>query len=151
MTWFAFKGYNNGQAVDLAGSQEKEAAALGFHGYATQAQAQAEPNSVNVLNSWAVNEIVADYKIAVEAGEQPGGPNATPTPGNIVAGEASLAENSIPGVRQIATFLGDLGSRNLWLRVGKVVIGIALIIVGLVHLTGAGNIAADVAKGAAFA
>ena len=32
MTWFAFKGYNDGQAIDLAGVQEKIAVGWRFHG-----------------------------------------------------------------------------------------------------------------------
>ena len=39
--WFAFQGLEGGQAVNLSGSDEAEAIAAGFHGYATQAQAQA--------------------------------------------------------------------------------------------------------------
>ena len=60
----------------------------------------------------------------------------------------ACAHHQFNGLTQ---FLANLGSRNLWLGVGKVVVGIALIIVGLVHLTHAGNIVADVAKGAVLA
>lgn len=75
MTWFAFKGYNNGQPIDIAGLQEKEAVSEGFHGYATAKDATAHPNSVNFLQKALVNGLIADYKAAVDTGTQPGGPN----------------------------------------------------------------------------
>lgn len=133
MTWFAFQGYNNGKAVDIAGSQEKEAVTLGFHGYGTEAQAEKQPNSVNVLTSWFVNAIIADYGYAVKAGEQPGGPHATLTPGNVIAGTAQAAASSLWGSFP-------------WLRIGEVVLGLVLIAVGVAKLTNAVPIATTVAK-----
>jgi len=51
----------------------------------------------------------------------------------------------------LAQFLADIGSRNLWLRVGKVVVGVALIIIGVAQLTHATNIAKTAVKGAVLA
>jgi hypothetical protein len=48
----------------------------------------------------------------------------------------------------LTNLLGDLTSKNTWLRVAKVVVGSIMIIVGLVKLTGADKAAAAVAKAA---
>ena len=81
MTWFAFQGLNSGKAVNLAGAQEKTATSEGFHGYATEAQAEANPNSVNILTRGFADLWISDYNAAVKEGAQPGGPNNITTPG----------------------------------------------------------------------
>jgi hypothetical protein len=132
MTWFAFKGYNNGAAIDLAGVQEKEAVSLGFHGYPTQLQAQAHPNSVNILQKLTVNALIADYKYAVASGEQPGGPNANIlNPVNDAKGAAQAAAGAIPGVKDIGDFFRRLTEGSTWVRVGEVAAGMLLLYIGL--------------------
>lgn len=46
----------------------------------------------------------------------------------------------------IGTFLGDLTSASLWIRVAKVLVGGAMLLVGIAKLTGAGGIAAKAVK-----
>lgn len=145
MTWFAFHGYNGGKAVDIAGTQEKEAVTLGFHGYGTEQQAEAAPNSVNWLNSWFVNGIVADYSYAVKAGEQPGGPNAgILNPVNDVKGAAQAAGSVTTG-----------WTHNIeqWIIRGfEMLLGLGLIIVSVAKLasdTPAGRAAIKAGKVAA--
>lgn len=46
----------------------------------------------------------------------------------------------------LLSFLGDLTSSATWIRVAKVVVGGALLIVGLAHITGADNTVAVVAR-----
>jgi hypothetical protein len=133
MTWFAWQGYNGGKAVDIAGSQEKEAVALGFHGYGTEQLAETNPNSVNALDSWFVNLIIADYGYAVKAGEQPGGPHATLTPGNVAAGTIQAA-TSLTGLNAIGEFFSRLTNASTWIRVAEVLLGTGLIIVSLAAL-----------------
>lgn len=136
MTWFAFRGYNGGAAIDLAGAQEKEAAGLGFHGYATAATAQDHPNSVNLLTSVFVNGFIADYKYAVASGEEPGGPNADIlNPANDVKGAAQAAANTIPGIADIGGFFRNLTEGKVWIRVGEVAAGLLLLYVGLKAVT----------------
>jgi len=150
MTWFAFKGY---PTIDVAGIQEKELAALGFHGYAAQAQAAAHPNDVGFWQKAQLNIIEADYSYAKAAGEQPGGPHATLTPGNTVAGAAQAAASSVPGLSQIGTFFHSLGEANTWIRVAEVLLGLGLIIVGLAKLasgTPAGKAALKAGKAVAI-
>lgn len=130
MTWFAFNGY---PTIDLAGSQEKEAVVLGWHGYATQAQAEANPNSVNILQKAFLNLAELDYATAVRAGEQPGGPNATPTPGNVAAGDEQLAGSFTPfaSVAQgLTAFYRVLTNGKMWRSLGWLLLGLLLMIAG---------------------
>lgn len=147
MTWYAFQGHNNGKAVDIAGSQEKEATVLGFHGYGSESQAEAHPNSVNLLNSWFVNAIVADYNAALKEQAQPGGKNANIlNPGTAVKAGTSYVENSIPGIAQIGDFFGRLTEGNTWIRVGEVILGVFLIMSGVMKLSGASGDIKDIVK-----
>lgn len=52
----------------------------------------------------------------------------------------------LSGLGDFAGFLQALGSANTWIRVGKVVIGGVLIIVGAAHLTGAGGAVKEIAS-----
>jgi hypothetical protein len=150
MTWFAFQSLNGGNAIDLAGTQEKQAVAEGFHGYATQAQAKAKPNSVNVITKALADTWIADYNAAVKEEAQPGGANANIlNPATAVKAGATGLVNSIPGLAQIGDFFGALSEKNTWIRVAKVIVGSVMIIVGLSKLTGAGDAVGGAAKTAA--
>ena len=150
MTWFAFAGLNNGQAIDLAGSQEILAAGEGFHGYATQAQAQANPNAVNLLTRGIADVWIADYKAAVAEHAQPGGANA-----NILnpATAASAAASGVwttlendAGLNAVGDFVKGLGQASTWSRVLKVVLGGSLLLMGLARASGAGNAVGNAVK-----
>jgi hypothetical protein len=145
MTWFAFQGYNS---INLAGSQEKEAVSLGFHGYATQAQAEANRNSVNFFQKGPLNLLETDYTKAVQEGAQPGGPNDITTP--VGAAKAAAAGSGIPnplsGLDAIGSFFGTLTEASTWMRVGEVVLGIILLAVGVSRMTKAVPVATKVAK-----
>jgi hypothetical protein len=124
MTWFAFKGY---PTISLAGIQEKQAVGLGFHGYATMEQATQHPNSVNILQKVTLNVLEADYKEALKAGQQPGGPDSNlANPANDIGAAANLA-----GVGAIGDFFNRLTQGNTWLRVGEVVVGLLILYIGL--------------------
>ncbi len=142
MTWFAFSGLNSGQAIDLAGAQEKLAAGEGFHGYATQAQAQAHPNSVNLITRALADTWIADYNAAVRESAQPGGSNNILTPG----GAAGAVGSTVPGLSGIGSFFTTIGKAGTWARAAEVIIGGALIVIGLSHLTGASNAVATAAR-----
>jgi hypothetical protein len=147
MTWYAFQGLNGGKAIDLAGSQEIQATAEGFHGYATEAQAEAHPNAINVITRVFADLFISDYKAAVKEGAQPGGPNATIlNPSDAAKGATSFVANSVPGLPQLGDFLGALGSKNLWIRVAKVVIGGGLVLIGLAHMTGSDHVIMQAAR-----
>jgi hypothetical protein len=72
----------------------------------------------------------------------------TTNPATANANADATVEGAIPGLKQIGGFLGDLSSRNLWLRVAKIIVGLGLILAGVIHLSGAGKDVA-VAAGAA--
>jgi len=130
-TWFAFKGYGT---VQLAGVQEKQAVAIGFHGYATKAEAESKPNSVNVFQKPMINLLEADYAQALKTQSQPGGTNSNlADPSSIVGGITSAA-----GLNPNIT--------SWFIRVGEVVLGIVLVAVGVAKLTGVQNAVAKVAK-----
>lgn len=122
MTWFAFKGYG---VIDVAGIQEKNLVGWGFHGYSTQAQATAHPNSVNLLQKPLVDTAIADYKQAVKEKAQPGGPNAS----NPLA--ATLQASNLGGLNAIGDFFNRLTQPNTWLRIGEFAAGGLLIYMGL--------------------
>jgi hypothetical protein len=135
VTWFAFHGY---PTIDLAGSQEKEATSIGFHGYSTQAEAEANPNSVNIVQAPILNMLETDYSYAVRAHEQPGGNHATLTPGNVLAGTGDAAGNYAAQVAKDAlgsgwslTF-GNTG--GLLGRIIKVTLGAILLIAGIIRM-----------------
>lgn len=131
MTWFAFDGY---PTIDLAGSQEKEAVALGFHGYATKADAEKNPNSVNILQKPILNLLETDYSYAVRAGEQPGGPHATLTPGNVVTGAGQAAESFTPfaSVQDgLSAFYRVVTNGKMWRSLGWLLLGLALMFTGI--------------------
>lgn len=146
MTWFAFKGLNSGKAVDLAGSQEKQAVVEGFHGYGTEAQAEAAPNAVNLITRAFADGWIADYNAAVKEKAQPGGANANIlNPATAAKAAVTGAAASIPGVQQIGDFFSTLAEGNTWIRIAEGLLGIVLIAIGLARITHAVPIATKIA------
>lgn len=121
-TWFAFRGYG---VVNVAGIQEKNLVAWGFHGYSTEAQANAHPNSVNLLQKPIVDVVMADYRQALKEKAAPGQANA----GNPLA--AGLQASNLGGLNAIGDFFNRLTQPNTWLRVGEFAAGALLVYIGL--------------------
>lgn len=119
MTWFAFKGYPD---VNAAGLEEKELVAVGFHGYATQAEADANPNSVLFGPQSAVID-------SLRLG------NAT-NPANFPQHAANLATSALGALTGQIHVTGIAG---WFLRGLKMLFGGILIIAGIGKLTGASN------------
>ncbi len=86
--------------------------------YATQADAQAWQTSANTAGN---------------------------SPGSAIGGATNAAVNAT-GLGGLDSFFTALGQSNTWIRVAKVVSGGVLLIVGLVHITGAGGAVANVAR-----
>lgn len=128
MTWFAFHGY---APMDLADGQEKEAVALGFHGYGTYQEAIHNPNSVSWFQKPILNLLEQDYAFAKAHGQQPGGPNSSP--GGIIKSDAGdIAKKAIHlGTGTIDDLINWLGQGGLWTRVGEFFVGGILLYVGL--------------------
>jgi hypothetical protein len=76
---------------------------------------------------------------------------ATGTATDQAAQGATTGADQFAKSLSVGSFLGDLTSRALWLRIAKVIVGLGLIIIGLVQLTHAQNIATAAAKGAVLA
>jgi hypothetical protein len=129
-TWFAFQGGYD--TIQLAGAQEKQAVILGFHGYATKAEAEAKRNSVNIIQAGPLNLLEADYKSALSTDSQPGGKNSDLT--------------DPKSILNIATSPFNVNVTQWFVRIGEVALGIVLIAVGLAKLTGVQNTIAKVAK-----
>lgn len=134
-TWFAFKGYNNDKAINASVFDTTELDALGFHGYPTEAEANAKPNSVpgfpNPLAAIAIPVVNAAIDDANNARD------VKSAPGNAAKAVADKAKQAIPGgADAIGNFFGSLAKSDTWTRILKVVIGGVLMIVGLAKLTG---------------
>lgn len=125
MTWFSFQG--NRRDMNLSGVLEKQAAALGFHGYATQSQADANKNSVNLIQAPELDAIENSYSIGGGSGGITGADSPVPVP-----------NQSAPGTlgRDI---LGNVAVGNWFLRIGEILFGIVLAGVGIARLTGVSN------------
>lgn len=71
---------------------------------------------------------------------------------NPVGAVAGAVDNAVNGITSVVGFLSALGDPHLWIRLVKIVAGGAILIVGLVKLTGldskAGGIAAKAVKAA---
>jgi hypothetical protein len=127
VTWFAFQGLNSGKAINLAGLQEKEATAEGFHGYSTQAQAQAHPNAINPITEVIADALIADYNDAVTEGAQPGGPNNILTPSGLGGAITSAAESE-SGVGSIINFIKQ---GSIWIRAAEILLGVVILYAGV--------------------
>lgn len=116
---------------DLTGGDEKILTALGIHGYATEAEAKAHVQSMNVLQGAAGGANVLAGTVAAPGIVQPG---------NVAqgAGTAASAGSSVAGILQ------GLTARELWVRVAEGVLGLALVLVAVAELgkgTGIGKAA----------
>lgn len=140
MTWFAFQGLNGGQAIDLAGVQEKTATAEGFHGYGTQADAEATPNSVNFLTRYVADLLIADYKTAIAEKAQPGGVNASNPAAAAQAGDTAAAKNAANAAtggafssvqNALSGFYDVLTNGKMWRSLGWLLLGIVLMFIGV--------------------
>lgn len=125
MTWFAFQGSR--ADMNLSGVLEKQAIALGFHGYATQAQADANKNSVNVIQGPELDALEDSYSLGGGSGGITGADSPIIVPNQSAASTAG---------RDI---LGNVAVGNWFLRIGEIVFGVVLVGVGVAKLTGASN------------
>ena len=98
------------------------------------------------------DQATAAWELAETLGT--GATGATAALGQIPGAAATGAENAtntlttgpLSGLNAIGAFFNDLTSSNLWIRAAKIIVGGALLIVGLVHITGADNAIASAAR-----
>jgi hypothetical protein len=131
MTWYDIKFQGQTYIENLSGADEKILSGLGIHGYATEAQAKAHPQTMNVLQGAA------------------GGANVlagvTAAPGVLQPGEVAAGAGTAAAVApDVGSILKGLTARELWVRVAEGVLGLALLLVAVAELgkgTGIGKAA----------
>jgi len=121
MTWYDIKFEGQTYIENLTGADEKILTGLGIHGYATEAEAQAHPQTMNALQGAAGGANVLAGTTAAPGVVQPG---------EIAAG-AGTAAAAAPDV---ASILKGLTARQLWVRVAEGVLGLALLLVAVAEL-----------------
>lgn len=137
MTWFDIKYGGQTYVENLTGGDEKTLVSLGFHGYATEAEAEAHPNTANYLQMLVASDILA--------GNVPVGATGIDNPSTIAqgAGTAASAGFTLAGLRLswpgADTFLG---------RALKIIAGGVLLLAGIIKLSGAGRAVPVVAAAA---
>lgn len=146
MTWFAFpQGTNTLQLFNLNGVAEKAMVATMAHGYATQAEAIANPNA-NPDSAQDI-QIAADQQAAgavagggatgvLEAGTYDTSTKKYTKQGTTAKSVADKAASAASGLLKDTIGISGISGTNLAIRVAKVAIGGILVIVGLVSFTG---------------
>lgn len=136
MTWYVIRWDGQTYTENLAGAAEKTLTALGIHGYATEAEAQAHPQTMNDLQA-------ALGGAQALAGTSGSATNIA-TPGGVAAGAGAAASDTT----SVASFLSRLTNPHLWLRVAEFLVGAAFLIIGLNALlhNPAGKVARAVPK-----
>jgi hypothetical protein len=112
------------------------------------------PPVVGGANQYQVAEASTAAEAAKLSGEGYKGPYATQALAQQAAAKATATAtstevslpNPLTGVDAIGAFFNKLGDASTWIRVGKVVIGALLLVVGLVHITGVEGAAANIAR-----
>jgi hypothetical protein len=114
------------------------------------------PPVLGGANQYQVAEAATAAEAAKLQGEGYKGPYATKaeaqSAANTATSKATSTEfnpslpNPLSGVNAIGAFFNKLGEANTWIRAGKVIIGGLLLVVGLVHITGADNAIASAAR-----
>ena len=131
MTWFVVKWDGQTYAEDLTGAAEKTLVALGIHGYATEAEAEAHPQTMN--------DIQASLGGANALAGVSGSATNIATPGGVVTGGATTAAAATTALG----WLQSIFTRANAIRLAEGVLGLALVLVAVAKLgegTGAGNL-----------
>lgn len=96
-----------------------------------------------------IADSATEQQAAAEAvKEVPGGTKPTTSVAQGVGNAAvnNPVTNAIPGLSQVGDFFSALTQANTWIRVAKVVFGGVLLVIGIAHITGAGNAVASAAR-----
>lgn len=126
MTWFDIRWNGQTYIEDLTGTDEKTLVLLGIHGYATEAEAEAHPQTMNDLQAALGGaQVLAGYSGSV---------TNIPTPGGVVTGAGaatSLASDVITGS------LHWPSADNFLVRALKIIVGGVLLVAGILKMSGA--------------
>jgi hypothetical protein len=88
----------------------------------------------------------ADMLAAIAANHWPPPQYQNSVAQNLANAPKQVPGNPLQGLQAIGQFFSDLAATATWLRVAKVVLGGALLLFGLAHMTGASNAAATAVK-----
>jgi hypothetical protein len=120
----------------------------------TTGQAQLKKSAKSPGPGWALIPGATDSMTQAQAAQQllqdilHDNPGVNVGPGVTKAGQEAnnAAKNLVPGLSAAEQALAALQNANTWIRVAKVIIGGALLLIGLAHMTGADNAVATAAR-----
>ena len=121
MTWYVIKFGGQTYTENLSGADEKVLTGLGIHGYATEAEAQAHPQTMSTIQGALGGANVLAGVVA--------GPAVT-QPGNVAQGAGTIAA----GATSTLGFLQNLFTRGNAIRLAEGVLGLVLILVAVAEL-----------------
>lgn len=124
MTWFDIKWNGQTYIENLTGASEKTLTLLGIHGYATEAEAEAHPQTMNDLQA-ALGGAQALAGVS-------GSATNIPTPGGVVTGAGTAAAAATTGWSLVVKGITPYFMRGL-----KIIFGGVLIITGIAKMTNA--------------
>jgi hypothetical protein len=132
MTWYDILWGGQRYVENLSGSDEKILTGLGIHGYATEAEAEAHPQTMNTLQAAAGGANVLAGTVALPGVDQPG---------SVAQGAGTVAV----GATSVLGFLQGLFTRANAIRLAEGILGVLLIAVAAAEL-GKGTPIASIAK-----
>jgi hypothetical protein len=135
MTWYDIRWNGQTYLENLSGASEKTLTILGIHGYATQDEAKAHPQTMN--------DVQAALGGAQALAGVSGSATNIPTPGGVVTGAGATTAAATTGWEAL---IHGFSGTNFVLRAAKVIIGGVLLLSGIVHLTGIDKKALGVAS-----
>lgn len=118
-------------------------------GYPVAEVVNAEEKALAESVAFPTTLVFFTTKAAAESYSKSLGGSGSTTPAAKLGGQTALnvgsqaAAGAIPGV---SGFFTALGQSNTWIRVAKVIVGGVMLIVGLAHISGAGNALAETAR-----
>jgi hypothetical protein len=121
MTWYDIYWDGQRYVENLSGADEKILTGLGIHGYATEAEAEANPQVMNDLQAAAGGANVLAGYVALPDVEQPG---------NIAQGAGSTAA----AAQTTLGFIKSLFTRANAIRLAEGILGGLLILVAVAEL-----------------
>jgi hypothetical protein len=136
VTWYDIVWDGSTYVENLSGADEKILTGLGIHGYATEAEAKANPQTMNDIQAAAGGANVLAGAVALPGVIQPGA---------IAGGAGTVAA----GATSVLGFLQGLFTRANAIRLAEGVLGIVLVVVAVAELS-KGTPLAGIAKKAAL-
>jgi hypothetical protein len=130
MTWYDINFNGQNYVENLTGASQKTMSILGIHGYATEAEAQQHPQTMNTLQGLAGG---AQALAGVS-----GSATNIPTPGGVVTGAGgtgAAAGTAISDAAAVTDFLARLQEPNTWLRIAEAIVGGVFLFIAIKSMT----------------